>query len=129
MSADPVLGTLAYPCQMCGAEAGVDCLDDCPSLEQTELDIDVTGTPPLAELARAVYTLPFGRLAGEPPYRQDGSDDEFVAELADWMQRYADILRVEVDLMQAQCRKQIGQQIQLDVLRSVFAPEGNDESG
>jgi hypothetical protein len=129
---DPVLGTLAYPCELCGAEPGQECPEGCPSL--TEVDwsavegineyAEVIDTPPmdesLSKLARSVHILPYGNLVGArgmgAPDQQDYSPEEYIARLADWMAEYQPILRAMVDDLQAQSRERISLRLERDIV-------------
>lgn len=142
MSTDPILGTLAYPCEACGVEAGQECAEDCPTAnmsfaeyeaQQDEFDIATGAMLPrevrpmdesLSILAANVHRLPYGNLVGVrgmgAPDRQDYSPEEYVSRLADWMAEYQPILRAMVDDLQVQSRQRIGLQIERDVLGGVI---------
>lgn len=132
MAADPVLGTLAYPCEMCGAEPGNPCLGDCPGDAYDEFSAqglsELIGTPPLedseAKLMAAVHRLPYGGLIGTrgtgAPDRQDYDREEWMARLAEWMTEYQQMLAVQVDQLQDQARERIALQLEKDVVKAFF---------
>jgi hypothetical protein len=130
---DPVLGTLAYPCDMCGAEPGQDCRENCPGLECvdfSELDLsdievsEVSEVPSLddsqAAFMGAVWRLPFGNVLPDPPDRREYDIQEWMAKMAEWMQTYGAVIKAEVDRLNADSRRAIGLQIEKDMVRSFF---------
>lgn len=140
MSNDPVLGTMAYPCEACGAASGEECAENCPGMQDagdyaTEWELsalasDLNGIPPvvrpmdesLAILAEAVHKLPYGNLVGlrglGAPDRQDFDPQEYVARLADWMAAYQPILRAELDDLQRQSLQRISLEMERDMVRN-----------
>lgn len=106
-------GVWALACEACGAEPGQPCDDDCPGFSQWDSD-RYAGSD--SRLMAAVYRLPFGALVGDPPER--GDSDAWLSDLADWMTQYEQILRVEVERLQAGVRKAIGLQLEKDVVQA-----------
>jgi hypothetical protein len=132
--ADPVSGTLNYPCDACEAKAGEECAEDCPLLNDgnpvpdfSELDINYADSwaeyvvPPLEEseekLMAAVHRLPFGRLAGEVPQRTTMSRELWMAQLAAWMTDYRSVLVAQIADLETQSRQRISLQLERDVVR------------
>lgn len=136
---DPVLGTMAYECEDCGAGAGEECRPDCcgaavaftdPNDEYAYFAEPVEEL--MARLAAAVHRLPFSgnvgiRGVGAP--ERDGDDDAYIAELANWMTEYVEVARSMVEALQVQSRQRISLQIERDVLDGVIrrALEGGSE--
>ena len=128
-----------WPCDECGADAGVPCAEDCRlradsegwdiELGQLEFPDEEFHEPrsmdeSLAIIAQHVHVLPFGNLVGVrgmgAPDRQDYEPAEYLERLADWLAEYQPILRAMVDDLQTQSRQRIGLQIERDVLDGVI---------
>jgi hypothetical protein len=128
VSADPILGTLAYPCDMCGANSGDPCLDTCPGNADGETWPEFSASPVAedseARLMAAVHRLSFGGLIGirgtGAPDRQDYEHDEWMARLADWMTDYQRVLAEQVQQLQDQARAGIALQFEKDVVKAFF---------
>ena len=131
-----------FPCESCGAPAGVPCPPECPGIgdddwgvsyeaegtgtlafdnEPAEWVDDELETPILARqiLFRAACHLPFaGLVSTDPPYFGKETDQEqWLGEFAVWLARYAQIATVQTDELSVQARQRIGLQIEKDVLR------------
>jgi hypothetical protein len=109
-------GFWATPCEVCGANAGQECADDCGAL---------IGTPPMARLAAAVHLLPYGNLVGDrgvgaPDYQEYDDADEYIERLADWMEQYQPIVSAMVKDLQKQSKQCISMKIERDVLDGVI---------
>ena len=114
---------LSYPCPDCEAPTGEPCRDTCVNMtEPPWLDeADEYAAPALDEsltrIMAAVYRLPFGRLAGTPPDRQQMSLEEWADRLGDYLTTYMEVSHGQVDHLSGRARDAISLELQRDVIR------------
>lgn len=125
---------LGQACEMCGAEAGVQCREDCPGFyvpdEPDEAQVaDEIDAASLMESASAAlmgvaHRLPYGQLIDTPPAYNGGDVDLWLAAFAVWLDDYSTMLREKIDALEAGNRKAIALQLEKDVVRRFLGTAG-----
>ncbi len=68
----------------------------------------------------AIWRLPFAALIPDPPDRHSLAPDEWITELADWMETYSVVLGSEVHRLQEDSTRAMTLQLERDVVRNFF---------